>query len=38
MAYMGLQDPAGMTGYNAHLPDQPAVPGFWERLPPGTKG
>jgi predicted choloylglycine hydrolase len=34
----GLQDPVGATEYRAHLPDKPAPPGFWERLPPGFNG
>jgi hypothetical protein len=34
----GLQDPVGVTEYVAHLPDEPADPGIWERLPPGSDG
>lgn len=32
----GLRDPVGVTEYMAHLPDEPADPGIWERLPPGA--
>jgi predicted choloylglycine hydrolase len=34
----GLQDPIGSTEYKAHLPDEPAAPGFWKRLSPGSSG
>jgi predicted choloylglycine hydrolase len=34
----GLHDSIGMTEYKAHLPDQAANPGFWERMPPGSDG
>jgi hypothetical protein len=34
----GLQGPGGATKYKAHLPGEPAPPGFWERLPPGASG
>lgn len=34
----GLQDPIGITQYKAHLPDEAANPGFWERMPPGSDG
>lgn len=34
----GLQGSVGVTEYVAHLPDEPAAPGFWERLPPGSDG
>jgi predicted choloylglycine hydrolase len=34
----GLQDPVGVTEYVAHLPDEPADPEIWERLPPGSDG
>jgi predicted choloylglycine hydrolase len=26
----GLDDPAGVTRYEAHVPNEPAAPGFWE--------
>jgi hypothetical protein len=29
----GLRDPVGVVKYEAHLPNEPAEPGFWERLP-----
>lgn len=32
----GLQDSVGVTAYIAHLPDEPAGPRIWERLPPGA--
>jgi predicted choloylglycine hydrolase len=34
----GLQGSIGSTEYKAHLPDEPAAPGFWKRLPPGFDG
>lgn len=34
----GLQGSVGVTEYQAHLPDERAGPGFWERLPPGADG
>jgi predicted choloylglycine hydrolase len=34
----GLGGPPGSAEYPAHLPDEPARPGFWERLPPGGEG
>ena len=34
----GLQGSVGVTEYVAHLPEEPAAPGFWERLPPGSDG
>jgi hypothetical protein len=34
----GLQDSVGKTAYAAHLPDEPAGPRIWERLPPGSDG
>jgi predicted choloylglycine hydrolase len=34
----GLQDPVGVTHYEALLPNEAAPPGFWERLPPGSNG
>jgi len=34
----GLQDPIGITEYQAHLPDEVADPGFWERMSPGFDG
>jgi predicted choloylglycine hydrolase len=30
-----LWDPAGQKAYAAHLPDEPAKPEIWQRLPPG---
>ncbi len=33
--YFDLQGPVGATEYRAYLPDEPAAPGFWKRLPPG---
>jgi predicted choloylglycine hydrolase len=32
----GLQDPVGVTEYEAHLPNEAAPPGFWARMPPGA--
>jgi hypothetical protein len=32
----GLDGPIGAMEYKAHLPDEPTIPGFWERLPPGA--
>jgi predicted choloylglycine hydrolase len=34
----GLQDPIGVVEYQAHLPDQPAKPGFWDRVLPEFVG
>jgi predicted choloylglycine hydrolase len=32
----GLWDSAGQRVYTAHLPDEPAKPEIWQRLPPGA--
>lgn len=33
----GLWSPAGQRAYTAHLPDEPAEPEIWQRLPPGAE-